>query len=34
MLARFSVIEVTGEPTKLTANFVKGYSRLPLRMPG
>ena len=34
MLARFPVIEVTGEPTRLASNFVKGYSRLPVRIPG
>ena len=33
MLARFPVIEVTGEPTRLNSNFVKGYSRLPVRIP-
>jgi cytochrome P450 len=34
MLARFEAIEVTGEPTRLNSNFVKGYSRLPVRIPG
>jgi len=34
ILARFPVIEVTGEPTRLNSNFVKGYSRLPVRIPG
>jgi len=34
MLARFPVIEVTGDPTRLSSNFVKGYSRLPVRIPG
>jgi cytochrome P450 len=34
MLQRFPVIEVTGEPTRLHSNFVKGYSRLPVRIPG
>ena len=33
ILARFPVIEVTGEPTRLPSNFVKGYSRLPVRIP-
>ena len=33
MLARFPVIEVTGEPTRLNSNFVKGYSALPVRIP-
>jgi hypothetical protein len=27
------VIEVTGEPTRLNSNFVKGYSHLPVRIP-
>ena len=34
MLARFPVIEVTGEPTRLSSNFVKDYSRLRVRIPG
>ncbi len=34
MLARFPVIEVTGEPVRLNSNFVKGYSALPVRIPG
>jgi len=34
MLRRFPVIEVVGEPTRLHSNFVKGYSRLPVRIPG
>ncbi len=34
MLARFPVIEVTGEPTRLNSNFVKGSSHLPVRIPG
>ncbi len=34
MLARFPVIEVTGEPTRLNSNFVKGFSHLPVRIPG
>jgi cytochrome P450 len=33
ILKRFPVIEVTGEPTRLTSNFVKGYTRLPVRIP-
>jgi cytochrome P450 len=33
MLKRFPVIEVTGEPTRLNSNFVKGYSALPVRIP-
>jgi cytochrome P450 len=34
MLSRFPVIEVVGEPTRLTSNFVKGFTRLPVRIPG
>ncbi len=34
MLKRFTMIEVTGEPTRLNSNFVKGYSHLPVRIPG
>ena len=34
ILRRFPVIEVVGEPTRLNSNFVKGYSRLPVRIPG
>jgi cytochrome P450 len=33
MLRRFPVIEVVGEPTRLTSSFVKGYTRLPVRIP-
>ena len=33
MLKRFPVIEVTGEPRRLTSNFVKGYAYLPVRIP-
>jgi cytochrome P450 len=33
MLKRFPVIEVVGEPTRLNSNFVKGYTRLPVRIP-
>ena len=34
ILRRFPVIEVVGEPTRLNSNFVKGYSRRPVRIPG
>jgi cytochrome P450 len=34
MLRRFPVIEVVGEPTRLTSNFVKGFTALPVRIPG
>src|SRR5580693_5763866 len=33
MLKRFPVIEVVGEPTRLTSNFVKGFTKLPVRIP-
>jgi len=29
---RFSRIEVTGSPTRIRSNFVRGYSRLPVRL--
>ncbi|HYC53807.1 MAG TPA: cytochrome P450 [Candidatus Binatia bacterium] len=31
-MKRFSRIEVTGEPTRVRSNFVRGYSRLPVRL--
>ena len=30
ILQRFHTVEVTGEPTRVKSNFVKGYSRLPV----
>ncbi len=33
MLRRFPVIEVVGEPTRLTSSFVKGFTGLPVRIP-
>jgi cytochrome P450 len=33
ILKRYPVIEVTGEPTRLNSNFVKGYVHLPVRIP-
>ena len=33
MLKRFPFIEVVGEPVRLNSNFVKGYTRLPVRIP-
>jgi cytochrome P450 len=33
ILKRFPVIEVTGEPTYVYSSFVKGYERLPVRIP-
>jgi len=34
ILARFPVIEVLGEPVRVRSNFVRGYTRLPVRIPG
>ncbi|MCU0967047.1 MAG: cytochrome P450 [Burkholderiaceae bacterium] len=34
ILKRFPVIEVTGPPTRLLSNFVRGISHLPVRIPG
>ena len=33
ILARFESIEVLGEPTRIRSNFVRGYSKLPVRIP-
>ncbi len=33
ILKRFPSIEVTGEPTRVYSSFVKGYERLPVRIP-
>ncbi|MFM1987323.1 MAG: hypothetical protein RJA99_280 [Pseudomonadota bacterium] len=33
MLARFPVIEVVGEPERVRSNFVRGFSRLDVRLP-
>jgi len=33
ILARYPVIEVVGEPTRLNSNFVKGYTSLLVRIP-
>jgi cytochrome P450 len=32
IMKRFSRIEVTGEPARVRSNFVRGYSRLPVRL--
>ena len=32
IMKRFSWVEVTGEPTRVRSNFVRGYSRLPVRL--
>jgi cytochrome P450 len=32
LMKRFSRIEVTGEPARVRSNFVRGYSRLPVRL--
>ncbi|MFN0164481.1 MAG: cytochrome P450 [Burkholderiales bacterium] len=34
ILKRFPVIEVVGEPVRVRNNFVRGYSELPVRIPG
>lgn len=34
ILKRFPVIEVVGEPTRVKSTFVRGFSRLPVRIPG
>jgi cytochrome P450 len=34
ILKRFPVIEVTGPPTRLLSNFVRGNSHMPVRIPG
>jgi cytochrome P450 len=34
ILKRFERIEIVGEPTRLRSNFVKGYTGLPVRIPG
>ena len=32
IMKRFSRVEVTGEPTRIRSNFVRGYSRLPVKL--
>jgi cytochrome P450 len=34
ILRRFKVIEVVGEPTRVRSSFVRGFSQLPVRIPG
>jgi cytochrome P450 len=34
ILARFEVVEVVGEPQRVLSNFVRGFSHLPVRLPG
>lgn len=34
ILQRFPVIEVVGEPTRVRSTFVRGFTRLPVRIPG
>ena len=34
ILQRFPLIEVVGEPTRVKSTFVRGYSSLPVRIPG
>jgi cytochrome P450 len=33
IMKRFPVIEVTGEPERVPSAFVKGYEKLPVRIP-
>jgi hypothetical protein len=32
IMKRFDKVEMVGEPTRVRSNFVKGYSRLPVRI--
>jgi hypothetical protein len=32
VMKRFSRVEVTGEPARIRSNFVRGYSKLPVRL--
>ncbi|MDO9285161.1 MAG: cytochrome P450, partial [Aquabacterium sp.] len=34
ILQRFPVIEVVGEPRRTMSNFVRGFTHLPVRIPG
>jgi cytochrome P450 len=34
ILQRFPVIEVVGEPRRTLSNFVRGFTHLPVRLPG
>jgi cytochrome P450 len=34
ILKRFPAIEVVGEPTRVLSNFVRGFTHLPVRIPG
>jgi cytochrome P450 len=34
LLRRFEVIEVVGEPKRVRSSFVRGFSHLPVRIPG
>ena len=34
ILKRFPVIEVVGEPKRVLSNFVRGFTQLPVRLPG
>jgi cytochrome P450 len=34
ILKRFPLIEVVGEPRRTLSNFVRGYTHLPVRIPG
>jgi cytochrome P450 len=32
ILTRFEMVEVTGEPERTLSTFVKGYTKLPVRL--
>jgi cytochrome P450 len=32
IMKRFDKVEMVGEPTRVRSNFIKGYSRLPVRV--
>ena len=34
LLQRFETIEVVGEPQRTLSNFVRGFTQLPVRLPG
>jgi cytochrome P450 len=34
ILKRFDMIEVVGPPKRVYSSFVKGYEKLPVRIPG
>ena len=32
IMKRFDKVEVVGKPTRIRSNFIKGYSKLPVRV--